>query len=317
MKKSCLLPVFLLLTIPILLPAQDTYLSQFYTSPLNFNPASTGLINGKYRLTGNFRTQYSSIGLPLRDFAVSGDMPFKTSGIGVIAKSFSGGLFNDLVFNLSYAYHLRFGEARKHGLSLGLQGGIAQQSIDREKITTTDPELFDIPTVINPELNAGVMYYHPDIRARLNPFIGFSAYRLINQKNSFVETDDEPVLKARKYNLFGGVQVNLRRDLDLVPQLLAVSQGNNTDIAAGILGHYFMKEDDVSVLVGGSYRVNNAFIVQTGLQYKDFTFGFSYDISVSPLSSALKTTNDGLELSWIYTKKRTIKLKEDNICPGL
>lgn len=317
MKIKGLPYLFLLLTIPIVLPAQDSYLSQFYTSPLSFNPASTGLINGIYRLTGNFRTQYSSVDLPITDIIASADMPYKRSGFGLVARNYTGGIFSDITFNGSYAYHFRFGKGRKNGLSFGIQAGLAQRSVDRDKITTTDPEIFDVQSVINPELNAGIMYYRPDIRARLNPFAGFSAYRLIDQKNSFTESEVEAVLKQRKYNVFGGVQINLQRKLDVIPQFLTVIQGNQADISAGILAHYFLRDDDVSVLLGGSYRVENAIVIQTGLQYRDFIFGFSYDIALSPLATAFQAGNDGLELSCVYTKKRNVKLKEDNVCPRL
>jgi len=37
---------------------QDIHHSQFYTSPLNVNPALTGVFNGDWRAAGNFRSQW-------------------------------------------------------------------------------------------------------------------------------------------------------------------------------------------------------------------------------------------------------------------
>ena len=41
------------------LNAQDIHFSQFYTSPLNLNPAMTGLINAGQRVTVNYRNQWA------------------------------------------------------------------------------------------------------------------------------------------------------------------------------------------------------------------------------------------------------------------
>ena len=38
--------------------AQDLHHSQFYTSPLNLNPALTGVFNGDYRIAVNYRAQW-------------------------------------------------------------------------------------------------------------------------------------------------------------------------------------------------------------------------------------------------------------------
>ncbi len=46
------------------LNSQDIHFSQFYMSPLNLNPAMTGVMNGNIRLTGNYRNQWASV---LRD----------------------------------------------------------------------------------------------------------------------------------------------------------------------------------------------------------------------------------------------------------
>ncbi|MFM8373256.1 MAG: type IX secretion system membrane protein PorP/SprF, partial [Bacteroidota bacterium] len=42
------------------LKAQDPRFSQYYASPWNLNPAMTGLFNGSWRITGNYRDQWGS-----------------------------------------------------------------------------------------------------------------------------------------------------------------------------------------------------------------------------------------------------------------
>ena len=41
--------------------AQDIHFSQFYMSPLNLNPALTGVMNCNHRITANYRNQWASI----------------------------------------------------------------------------------------------------------------------------------------------------------------------------------------------------------------------------------------------------------------
>ena len=43
------------------LNSQDIHFSQFYMSPLNLNPAMTGVMNGNIRLTGNYWNQWASV----------------------------------------------------------------------------------------------------------------------------------------------------------------------------------------------------------------------------------------------------------------
>jgi len=41
--------------------AQDIHFSQFYMSPLNLNPALTGVMNSQVRVVGNYRNQWASV----------------------------------------------------------------------------------------------------------------------------------------------------------------------------------------------------------------------------------------------------------------
>ena len=63
MKK--LLQKFLTVSVLVLgamsLNAQDIHFSQFYLSPLNLNPAMTGVMNCNVRLVANYRNQWASV----------------------------------------------------------------------------------------------------------------------------------------------------------------------------------------------------------------------------------------------------------------
>jgi hypothetical protein len=53
--------------------AQSTHFSQFYSTPLLVNPASTGFTPGPWRVAGNYRSQWNTSGSPYRTFTFSGD----------------------------------------------------------------------------------------------------------------------------------------------------------------------------------------------------------------------------------------------------
>lgn len=53
--------------------AQDPSFSQFFSSPLNINPALTGVIKGKWRVISNYRDQWISTGRPYSSSTVSFD----------------------------------------------------------------------------------------------------------------------------------------------------------------------------------------------------------------------------------------------------
>src|ERR1035437_9240949 len=60
--------------------AQDIHFSQYYASPLTLNPALTGLVNGVFRASLNYRNQWFNIPTqntiaPYQTYQASFDMP--------------------------------------------------------------------------------------------------------------------------------------------------------------------------------------------------------------------------------------------------
>ena len=63
MKKTTLriLSLSCAIVLAVAVQAQDIHFSQFYMSPLNLNPAMTGVMNCNHRFVANYRNQWSSI----------------------------------------------------------------------------------------------------------------------------------------------------------------------------------------------------------------------------------------------------------------
>ena len=108
-----LLTFLSLLLVLTAMQAQDLHFSQFYHLPLQANPAATGIFQGDWRVAGIYRSQWTSVPVDYRTFAVAFDTKVVRRG----NYSINGGLL------------LARDQAGDAGLSwtqLGLTGSIAR-----------------------------------------------------------------------------------------------------------------------------------------------------------------------------------------------
>jgi len=111
----------------------DPHFSQYYANPLYLNPALTGVIDGDYRATVNFKQQWSALNSSFLTGGASFDMaPKKNLAFGAtILNQRAGELdFNYLSASVSGSYRLRFGAEGLQMVSFGLQAGIINRSFD-------------------------------------------------------------------------------------------------------------------------------------------------------------------------------------------
>jgi len=74
-------------------------------------------------------------------------------------------------------------------------------------------------------------------------------------------------------------------------------------------------ENGKDLILGGTYRVDDAVAPNIGLRFNGLTIGFSYDINVSQLKTA-SSSSGGYELSVSFTKQKKIP-DTRFICPRL
>ena len=121
--------------------AQDIHFSQFYNSPLNLNPALTGVMNCNTRVVGNYRNQWSQVlrGDAYNTYSVSYDQKIAVgrSDYFGIGGTFWGDRAGELSFGstqarMSFSYSKKMGGYRKkaHYLVFGADAGIQQRRID-------------------------------------------------------------------------------------------------------------------------------------------------------------------------------------------
>lgn len=313
------------------LGAQDIHFSQFYMSPLNLNPAMTGVMNCNVRLAANYRNQWASIlkSNAFSTYSVSYDQRFTLGrydyfGVGA---TFWGdrageGDFSTLTGKVSLSYSKKMGGGRNSGnyLVIGAEGGAAQRSIDFLKLrwgTQFDGQAFDesldpleeFPrdNFIFADIGAGLLWFMVFDKHN-NLYFGGAYHHLSRANQSFSEDAVDLLYSRYTFHAGGEFQVNPR--FALLPGVIMMSQGPSFEVNAGTSFRFLLGKGrtNQSFQFGLWSRVSNkiqsgvltdAAILSTRFDYDNFGIGFSYDINVSSLSRA-SNNHGGFEFALVY-----------------
>lgn len=311
--------------------AQDSHLSMYDAAPLYLNPALTGVMDGDFRLHAQYRTQWKAVNFkPYTSILASFDMPIKKWSFGLQVSNFRAGFgnFNVIQGLLSTSYNTAIDKRKNNFLSFGVQAGVMQKSLEHQLLsfnnqynlsnggdfdqTIVSGENFGAQSVIVPSVNASAIYYFAKQKSRLNPFIGFSAFNLLNSKESLFGQDNRLPFR---YYIHAGTRINITELLYVIPKVLIMQQGKfNEQTFAAEVG-YFLKGSETYLLGGVIYRNKDALVATLGFKKSAFVFKVGYDFNLSSLTSA-STGRGGLELSLTYTHKKKNSIT-DKICPRL
>ncbi len=329
-------PSLFLLFLSGFLYAQDIHFSQFNASPMNLNPALTGMFDGEYRFAGNHRNQWLAIPVPYKTYSMSADMklPYKigknTVGAGIIINTDkagdSGFGTNQAALALSYVHKLN--KQATQLLSLGFQAGISAKYFNAGKLTfdnqyngdAYDPGISSIENFSTTRINyfdasLGVNWLYK-IRQRTLINIGSAVFHISGPRQSFF--NDNNIKLDRKLIQHGIFQINLNPGMDLISSVLFASQGKFSELVAGTSLKYFLRSKvslGTAIYLGTYYRAKDAVILTSGLDYDNFTFGISYDINVSGFTPATNHRG-GFEFSLIYIIQKFRPLKSGSVnCP--
>ncbi len=307
----------------------DAHFSQYYSYPLWLNPGLTGVMDGDFRLTANYKRQWASLTSPFSTAAVSFDTyPYKHLGAGItlLNQSAGDGGYNYLNALVSASYRAVLDKSGMNVLSLGLQAGIINRRINPGKLqfgNQYDPilgynpaassgETFDKTASTSFDANFGVVYFNGNPNVRINPFGGVSLYHLSRPEDPFLGTSDERL--PIRLNIHGGMRIKLSELFNLTPQAIYIRQGNAHETAAGLYLQYLLPNYS-DLLFGATTRFQDAVIPFVGFHFGDFTFGLSYDVNVSDLRSASQGRG-GVEFSFSYIRHKKIQ-DPRFICPRL
>jgi type IX secretion system PorP/SprF family membrane protein len=311
--------VFLLLLSAVVGSAQDFHLTQYDGAPLYVNPGLTGLFQGKYRVCGAYRSQWSSI-TPNQYVTVglSYDQKIRNKlaiGVQLMNERAGTGGYNVFGLNVNATYDYAFTRSKNHHLNTGINAGVLQKSVNISKLSFdeqyryTNGGGFDSnvgsgegagQSILIPDAGAGVVYYYSNDMARVNPFLGVSAFHLNRPKESFFSSDNK--LPVRSV-LHGGFKVNLGNRFQLIPKALYMRQANANELSTSLIGHYYLEGSDSYLIFGPTWRNKDALIMEFGLKLNTFTYRVSYDVNYSTLQTATNHRG-GFEFSIIYTSRK-------------
>lgn len=332
------------------LQAQDIHFSLFNMSPLTLNPALTGAYEGTARVGGIYRDQWSSF-LPNQFTTPSFfiDAPIirgfrKTDwvGIGMLTVNDKAGTANLKTTQnlLSASYHFALTKDAKTMLTLGVQGGSVQRSLDlqadgllfgdeselvggqpgasEDRSISSDKNFFDF--------NAGLLLRtQMDDASSLD--VGLAFNHITRPDYNFLAAspmgDQDAERRPMTITAHATYQTQFTEKWSIAPTLLVRNSGGATAINLQAWGSYLLKEDnpaedqpEVKLNFGAGYRFGDAGQALLGMDYGPLRVALSYDLNVSSLSE-VSNYQGGFEVSAWYVFKIYKKPNTDPniLCP--
>lgn len=311
MQTRIVLLAILMVTV-LKVSAQDPQFSQYYQAPLYLNPGFTG-ITPQQRATFNHRIQWPNLPQAFSTFAASYDIWVDElkSGFGLLATTDKMGSAGWRTTNVSFLYSYKIKITKGIVFSPGISFGYGINGLDRTKLrlgdgleyngVSLDPALNSIGNQQYFDFSSGFLLYSKAF------WIG-GAFAHMNQPNLSILNDVTRL--PMKVTVHGGARISLTGDVKssarasyLTPSFIYQSQGGITQLNMGVNYHID------PVFIGFWYRgkpyeksasgtVNqDAIIIQMGMYLDKMTIGYSYDFSLSGLST---TTGGAHEISLVY-----------------
>lgn len=317
--------------------AQDIHFSQYYNSPLNVNPAQTGFMESRYRFGLNHRNQWSSVTVPFVTYSAFGDVQvFKRKyqadilAIGFVANKDEAGdsEFGTSQVNMTLSYIKALGNQNKNIISFGVMAGWVQRSINYSKLTFDEQysggvfnpgigvtESFAIDNFSYTDFAAG--FHWSNIASYdFNIQTGVALWHLSQPNQSFMKSKDAQL--PMKALLYSEAEIRSGIKYKLYPGIFISNQDAYWEVIPSFKVKYELNASPyqyTALTFGAMYRVNDAFVVLAGIDYKKVIFQLSYDVNVSKLRVA-SAYQGGFELTTIFKfskqKQKRIKRME---CP--
>lgn len=337
-----------LFLLPISLTAQDIHYSMFNRSPMNLSPGLVGVFSGNIRISSNYRRQWENVPVDYKTFTTTFEYKIapceEKKGLFTVGAYFNNDDAGDLALKtnqlgVTTAYLYQFSD--KHFLSTGLQFGGSFRRFNADNIRVDVQYVGDrfnagLPHQENNLINQltnegdanflsfsfGVNYRYQntdrknetDKGRRTRVDIGAAIYHFNNPRNNF-DLATEGKLKPR-LSLYGISSFKLLPDIDVGFLLSSQFQGAYRETVIGGNGRFYISNENskpMNLLLGLSYRFGDALIPNIGFDYRNFSFGFSFDFNISRFDIATNSVG-GPEFSVIYTMAKECP-ETPKICP--
>ncbi len=317
---------------------QDLTLSQFDQSPLLRNPALAGVFDGDLRIGGTIRNQWQSITVPYKTQALSieskfplpwkwGDADLITGGVQIVRDVAGDINLGRTQFLPVVNFHKSLSGDDDNYLSLAFMGGPVISQFDPLKLQMGDqydpltgsfnPNVvsaqrfnrsnftyFDMSTGLSWSSNFDASY-DPTTQKWVEYYIGMGVFHLNQPKVGFYSNDTSTMLSP-KYVFNAGLYLPLNNLSKLNFSADYFRQGGNRQFFGGVMYERYLNNQsgsnlgfDMSISAGTYYRWNDALVPTIRMDLSDFSFGLSYDITLSKLKTASQSKG-GFELTMCY-----------------
>ena len=319
--------------------SQDMHFNPVGTAPLYINPAFTGMFAGNLRISALYENQWGNISTPYITYGLSADMPLLTTrggsyvgaGIQIIKDQAGDGSASNFNGLASVAYHQLFGKANSdynYDLSIGLQGGYSQKSVDLTTLyfgnqfnnpiySPYSNYHFDLGNSVNYyTINTGISFSQ-SVGSKFNYTVGLAANNLNQPKDATEKTQNEYVGNNFGYTATIGANIALANRLMMRPAIL-FQFGNSYSCHDFIGGtelqytlangsqHLFFK----NLFIGAWYRSGDYYSITAGSQfYKTFRLAVDFDFSAQTAGSG------GMQLQLQYVLLRKSSAANKMVVP--
>ncbi|MBK9984170.1 MAG: PorP/SprF family type IX secretion system membrane protein [Saprospiraceae bacterium] len=336
---------------PLISSAQDKLLTQAFAHPVDLNPAYSGDVAGRYRVSLAYRDQWRSIiESPFTTMAIYGDLkiiPDKQkddyfgAGFSLLTDRTAILNINQNMLSLYGSYHKALNKDQGQYLSAGMNVGVAQRNVNYENVYFNDQfnglDQYSLGTAENlPNNNFAFMDMGLGVRysssaSKYSSFsFGFSVDHLIGNSISFYKhsLDDETYVLLpdskidRKLTGYLSMEISSNELIAFLPRLLWQVQGPHQMIAAaGLVKFDLTNYNNSAFHIGGGVRLNqtsstglkpSAVYILTAYEVKGLLIGLSHDILVNNLNEG-HTGKGAFELSISFTG---FYENDDSICPS-
>jgi len=313
--------------------AQDHAYSNFIQSPIYLNPALSGTSTGCDRMVLNYRNQYPAIKDAYAYYGVSYDryVPEMNGGLAaMMQRSVEGeGFYTKNAFSVAYSFQgIR---TNNLSISLGIQAGITNRSINYDKLIFFDQldsklgYLPGMPTAADNPVNNNKFYGDFATGFALvykYSVLGASISHLSEPDESLISTES---ILPRKYNVHGSFNIPIASrknfgDPAVIPAFTVVSQGKSSFATAGIQYRAYFFNFGAWYRAANIYQGGNSAIVSctfdnyfTNDVKPSFSIGFAYDYTLSKI--AQRNTGGAFEISLIYQSRKCSQNRNKIICP--
>lgn len=315
MKNRILFPILFLGFFLMNLSArsQDPNYSQYFSVPLYFNPAMTG-INTGFRARFSFRDQWPNLPVDFKSYYFSADIGDRNlpgaGGLGIVVNSDNLGisLIKNMMVGLTAA--VRIPVNSNIAMQVGIKAAIVQRRLNWDDFVFSDQlsekygniylSQFSAPDVnskVFPDFAAGGVLQFSSIEGNVNGSVGFAADHLFKPDESFLSTATAPlprkftgnldlVLTAGTGSSSSGIYSSTSEPLRINPGIIYQTQANKSLIQAGLnllkyniyMGGWFKGSFDAN---SGSAMALLAGYRYTFAENMSIKFMYSYDLQIS------------------------------------